>query len=65
MVISETSVGHANLIGANGLIPMPAETFSQGSLFTLVTPRERQFSKSQFVVSDLLPPSQGNLTWPP
>jgi hypothetical protein len=64
-VISDTSGGQANLIGAYGLIPIPAETFSQGSLLTLVTPRERQFSKSQFVVSDLLPPSHGNLTCPP
>ncbi len=57
----ETSGGQANLIGAKGLMPIPAETLSQGSSFTLVTPRDLQFSKSQFVVSDLLPPGQGNL----
>ncbi len=60
-MIRETSGGHANLIGAKGLMPIPAETLSQGSSFSLVTPLDRQFSKSQLVVSDLLPPIQGNL----
>jgi hypothetical protein len=61
-VIKETSGGDATLIRANGLVPIPAETFNQGSSFTLLTPRDRQVSKSQLVVSALLSPNQGNLT---
>jgi hypothetical protein len=64
-VIKDTSGGDATLIRANGLVPIPAETFNQGSLLTFVTPRDRQLSKSQLVVSALLSPNQGNLTWPP
>ena len=44
---------------------MPAETFKYGWLSIFVKPRDLQLGKSQFVVSDLLPPNQGMRTCPP
>ena len=58
----DTSGGQANLIGAYGLYPIPAETLSHGSSFTLLKPDARQLSKSQFVVSAFDPPNQGRQT---
>ena len=41
---------------------MPAETCKYGSRPNLVKPRERQFGRSQLVVSERLPPNHGILT---
>jgi hypothetical protein len=64
-VTRETSGGLATLIRENGPVPIPAETFSSGSPFTTVSPRARQFGRSQFVVKAFDPPGHGRRTWPP
>jgi len=56
-------VGKKNLIGAYGLYPIPAETLSHGSSFTLLKPDARKLSKSQLVVSAFDPLNQGKRTY--